>query len=85
MSLFNLASKTALITGSGQGIGYTLAEGLGKAGANIILNDRNKGRLEKSVRRLRKQGIETEGAFFDVRDEKGLCRGIKRILEKIRR
>ncbi|MEM9139092.1 MAG: SDR family NAD(P)-dependent oxidoreductase, partial [Pseudomonadota bacterium] len=33
--LFDLAGKTALITGSSQGIGYALAEGLAKAGARL--------------------------------------------------
>jgi gluconate 5-dehydrogenase len=82
-NLFNLDSKTALITGAGQGIGYTLAEGLGKTGARIILNDRNKGRLEKSVQKLNKQGIRADGALFDVQDYKAIVREIKKIQDKV--
>jgi len=41
MDLFNLSGKTALITGSSQGIGYALAKGLISAGASIVLNGRN--------------------------------------------
>jgi len=78
-NLFDLDSKTALITGSGQGIGFALAEGLGQAGARIILNDRNKGRLEKSVQKLNRLGIKTTGALFDVRDEKSINREIRKI------
>ena len=33
LSLFSLAGKIALVTGSGQGIGLALAEGLSDAGA----------------------------------------------------
>jgi len=37
-NLFDLAGRTALVTGSTQGIGFAMAEALAKAGANIILN-----------------------------------------------
>ena len=47
-ALFDLTGKTALITGSSQGIGYALAEGLGNAGAQIVLNGRDTAKLEKS-------------------------------------
>jgi len=40
-SLFSLEGKTALVTGSSQGIGYPLAQGLAKAGATIVLNVRD--------------------------------------------
>jgi len=38
-SLFELKGKRALITGSAQGIGSLLANGLGQYGASIIIND----------------------------------------------
>ncbi|MGD1922716.1 MAG: SDR family oxidoreductase [Paracoccaceae bacterium] len=50
--LFDLSGKTALITGSSQGIGYALAEGLAKAGARIVLNGRNVGKLEAAATAL---------------------------------
>ena len=40
LKLFDLNGKTALITGSSQGIGYALAKGLADAGSDIILNGR---------------------------------------------
>ncbi len=36
MNIFNLSGKTALVTGCKRGIGLAMAEGLAKAGANII-------------------------------------------------
>jgi gluconate 5-dehydrogenase len=36
----------ALITGSGQGIGFSLALGLGMAGARIVLNGRSMEKLD---------------------------------------
>ena len=55
--LFNLKRKITLITGSGRGIGFTLAEGLGKAGSTVILNDIDKQRLDKAVESLKNKGI----------------------------
>ncbi|MBO6893074.1 MAG: SDR family oxidoreductase [Roseibium sp.] len=47
-SLFNLAGKRALVTGSSQGIGFALAKGLVDAGAELILNGRDEAKLAKA-------------------------------------
>ena len=44
-SLFDLAGKTALVTGSSDGIGLTIARGLAEAGASLVLNGRNEQKL----------------------------------------
>ena len=69
IELFNLKGKRALITGSSQGIGYALARGLDQAGANIILNGRNKEKLENSAKNLNGKG-ELHQLCFDVTDHK---------------
>ena len=66
--MFDLSGKTALITGSGQGIGLAIAEGLAKAGARIILNGRRPGPLEAAAERLRINGAEALTSVFDVTD-----------------
>lgn len=48
LSLFDLSGKRALITGSSQGIGYALAEGLIAAGATVVLNGRDEAKLAKA-------------------------------------
>ncbi len=66
--LFDLTGKRALVTGSGQGIGFELARGLASAGAEIIVNDIDSERLEKAAQSLRDEGAEVYELAFDVTD-----------------
>lgn len=68
--LFDISGRIALVTGSSRGIGYTLAEGLAKAGCKVILNGTNEERLKSAIHRLRQKGHNTKGEVFDVTDEK---------------
>jgi gluconate 5-dehydrogenase len=52
LKLFDLSSKTALITGSSQGIGFTLADGLARAGAKVVLNGRKAEKLATATGRI---------------------------------
>lgn len=64
--LFSLRGRRALVTGSGQGIGLTLARGLGMAGAEVLLNDLDPTRLKGAVEALQAEGIQASGLLFDV-------------------
>jgi len=64
--LFDLSGKRALITGSSQGIGLTLARGLGEAGATIVVNGRDEDKLSRAAESLAKQGIAVDQLPFDV-------------------
>ncbi len=64
--LFSLHGRRALITGSGQGIGLTLARGLATAGAEVVLNDLDATRLDAAVATLRAEGFAVSGRRFDV-------------------
>jgi gluconate 5-dehydrogenase len=44
--LFNLAGRRALVTGSSQGIGLAIARGLAEHGASVVLNGRDRTKLE---------------------------------------
>ena len=66
MGLFDLTGKRALITGASQGIGLALAKGLAEAGAAVVLNGRDAGRLEKAVAEV----PGARGLAFDVTDYK---------------
>lgn len=68
LSLFDLTGRTALITGSSQGIGYALAEGLGHAGARLVLNGRDSAKLGSAAAALRQKGFDVQELAFDVTD-----------------
>jgi gluconate 5-dehydrogenase len=66
--LFDLRGRRALITGSSQGIGLSLARGLADAGAEIVLNGRDAAKLAAAA-------AEIPGArmlAFDVTDHYGV-------------
>ena len=66
LAQFDLAGRTALVTGSSTGIGLALASGLAGAGARVVLNARSPDRLEQAAQTLRAQGAEVLTAAFDV-------------------
>lgn len=68
LSIFDLSGKTALITGSSQGIGFALASGLARAGASIILNGRDEAKLQKAADTLKANGASASQLAFDVTD-----------------
>lgn len=67
-ALFDLTGRTALVTGSSQGIGLALARGLAEAGARVVLNGRRQEPLIDAAEALRGQGREAEVLAFDVTD-----------------
>jgi gluconate 5-dehydrogenase len=80
---FDIDGKIALVTGSGQGIGYVLAKGLADAGCTVILNDIVEERLNDSVNQLKKEGFNAHGVVFDVRDEDQINSSIEKIIKDI--
>lgn len=77
--LFDLTGKIALITGSSRGLGYTLAGGLGRAGATVILNGVNPERLDSAVQTLRSSGVQAYGAAFDITQAQEIQAQVARI------
>jgi NAD(P)-dependent dehydrogenase (short-subunit alcohol dehydrogenase family) len=65
----SLSGKTALVTGSSRGIGADTARYLAEAGANIVINYRNKApRAEKLATELRALGVDVLVVGADLTD-----------------
>jgi gluconate 5-dehydrogenase len=77
--LFDIRGRRILITGSGSGIGFGIARGLGAAGSKIILNGRGREKLEEAAGALSDEGIQVETAPFDVSDPNTIAENIDRI------
>lgn len=78
--LFNLAGKTALVTGATHGLGMAMAMGLGKAGARLVINGASsQTKLDAAVAAYRDAGIQADGLLFDVTDEAQVNDAVARI------
>jgi gluconate 5-dehydrogenase len=67
--LFRLDGKTALVTGASRGLGWAMARAMAEAGAHVVLNARNAGRLRECADELAAAGLDAAMAPFDVTDE----------------
>jgi gluconate 5-dehydrogenase len=68
-NLFDLTGKTALVTGSSEGLGLAMARGLAAAGARLILNGRDEQKLANAAKSFADAGHRIETRPFDVADE----------------
>ncbi|MBR1376802.1 MAG: SDR family oxidoreductase [Bacilli bacterium] len=63
-----LKGKTILVTGGTSGIGYSIAEASLKNGANVIITERNKEKLDNALKTLKKSTKDAKiyGIDFDI-------------------
>ena len=83
--LFGLKGKTALITGSSQGIGLAIARALASAGAHVVLNGRDQKRLSDATETLRADGFGVGQSCFDVTRREQVVAAVDRIVEDLGR
>ncbi|MEI3853851.1 MULTISPECIES: SDR family oxidoreductase [unclassified Ensifer] len=81
--LFDLNGRRALVTGSSQGIGLALARGLAAHGAALVLNGRDRSKLEAAAAALKDAGDTVDVAAFDVTDADAVKRGVDQIEQDI--
>ena len=68
----DLTGKTALVTGSTEGIGFAIAQGLHEAGADVIVNGRKREKVDAAVAKL---GGTARGHVGDLATADG-CRAL---------
>jgi 2-deoxy-D-gluconate 3-dehydrogenase len=66
--LFSLGGKVALVTGGNGGIGLGIAQGLARAGADIVVAARSIEKSAAAVAALRGHGVRAEAIGVDVAD-----------------
>lgn len=76
--LFDLAGRTALVTGSSRGLGRAMADGLAAAGAEVVLNGVDAARLAGAAAAMRAAGHTVHEAAFDVTDERAVAVAFER-------
>ncbi len=81
--LFDLKGRRALVTGSSQGIGLALARGLAEHGSALVLNGRDRSKLEAAAAALKDAGYTVDVADFDVTDADAVKRGVDQIEQDI--
>jgi gluconate 5-dehydrogenase len=72
--LFDLTGRVALVTGSSQGIGLALAKGLAEAGARVVLNGRDAGKLAAAAAAI----PDARTLAFDVTDHDAVRAAVDR-------
>ncbi len=70
MSASDLVGRVAIVTGSGHGLGRSIAEALAEAGMGLVFNGRDLDRLQSTAQALRGRGAEVEVGPGDVRESR---------------
>jgi gluconate 5-dehydrogenase len=73
---FDLTGRVALVTGGGSGLGLAIAHGLAAAGARVVINGRNRVKLDAALAGLVVAGHAASAAAFDVTDEEAVNAGV---------
>lgn len=82
-TLFSLANKRVLITGSGRGIGFLMAKGLAEAGAEVIINATTQEGADKAATALQQQGFKAHAVAFDVTQSAAVNAAVDKIESEI--
>ena len=76
-----LEGKTAIVTGSGQGIGRAIAIAFAKEGANVTLATRTVSRAEDAVKEIEEFGGSAIAVSCDVKDHEQVKAAVRKTVE----
>jgi NAD(P)-dependent dehydrogenase (short-subunit alcohol dehydrogenase family) len=76
-----LRGKRALITGSTQGIGFAIAEGLAREGADVVVNGRTNAKVEGAIEKI---AASTKASVSGIAADVGTETGVAKLLGELR-
>jgi len=76
-ALFDLTGRRALVTGASRGLGRTISSALGRHGARVFGVSRNAAALDAALGQLRDDGVQADGAAFDLADEHAAAEAVE--------
>jgi len=83
--LYNLSGKVALVTGGSRGLGFEIAEGLGEAGAEVIIIARRSEWLTQAQAELTAKGIECFARTCDLSEPSDIESCVSDILTRFKK
>jgi len=75
-----LKGKRALVTGSTAGIGFAIARGLAREGADVVVNGRTEGKVAEAIKRMLS---DTATRVTGVAADLGSSTGVDQLLQKV--
>ncbi|MEW1659816.1 SDR family oxidoreductase [Streptomyces sp. NPDC093707] len=81
-ALFSLAGRRALVTGGSSGIGWAIAEALGRAGAAVVLVARRAEPLRSAAEELRAAGVTADWVAADLGDRAAVQAGADEVVRR---
>jgi len=83
-NMFDLNGKLALVTGATQGLGMAMANGLGAAGARLVINgNSSQDKIDETVAACKHAGFDAAGCRFDVTSESDVEAAVAEIESEI--
>jgi NAD(P)-dependent dehydrogenase (short-subunit alcohol dehydrogenase family) len=77
---FKLRGKRALVTGSTQGIGFAIAQGLAREGAAVVINGRGEAKVGEAVKRI---ASETKAPVSGIVGDVGSAAEVDRLVRQL--
>lgn len=77
-----LLNKVAIITGSTEGIGFSIAQRLAKEGAKVVISSRKQAKVDQALENLRKDNLECHGLVCHVAKSKDRSKLIEETVQK---
>jgi gluconate 5-dehydrogenase len=80
---FDLAGKTALVTGASRGLGQQFARALAKAGADVAITSRTLDSLDATAKEIEALGRRVVRVELDVRDEVSIHSAVAEVVRQL--